>query len=263
MSFDAAGLARLQQDFVDTVLNGTSESSVLLDQIVPILPLQAAEALEVYQNDYFARLSETLTERFASLRFMLGPETFAGLALDFLQTHRSQHYDLGQFGHELPLFLAEHPLQGDFPFLVDLARLELAYSQLFHAPLQPAGDLGLLAEVPDPGKLCFELIAPLQLFCSDWPLREIWNQRHHQTEAKQPSPAPQNLLLYKNSRGIRLSVLNHGQFQILQSLQQGLCLSQAIETLNPAQSAQLAEDITQLFALLRQEELIAALRKQL
>ncbi|HEY9840421.1 MAG TPA: DNA-binding domain-containing protein [Candidatus Obscuribacterales bacterium] len=256
MSLDWLG--QFQQDFVAAVLGGQDRSE-LLNQLVPIRQLSATEALDIYRRDYGARLSELLDERFAAIAFILGPEPFAALAWEFLGQHRSQHYDLGAFGQAFPAFLTAHPLSAEFPFLAELARLELASYELFHAPVTPAGDLTLFEQAPDPGRLRFELIAPLRLFASAWPLRELWKLRHQQTEPVLPEPTPQFLILYKNHQGVRTSLLSAAQFQLLQGLEQGLTLAAALDPLPQDAPAQLATEVSQLFALLSQEDLLGKL----
>lgn len=254
-------LHALQQAFVAAVL-GDADSD-LLAQLEPILPLTPAEALAVYRRDYAARLAEALNERFPAIGFLLGAEA-SSLWRDYLAIERSRHYDLGRFGDTLPDFLAGHALIRQYPFLPELARLELAFDGLIHAAIEPPGDLSLLKGLADPGGLLLTLVAPLRLFVSDWPLRELWNLRHSQAEPVLPPSAGQALLLFKNAAGIRTSLLSPIQASLLQALSQGQSLSAALDSLPPSlladADAHPAQDVSGLFALLRREELIAELR---
>lgn len=105
--------------------------------------LTAIERLSIYSYAYSARLVECLREEFPVLRHALGDETFDCFAIDYLRRYPSRSYTLTQLGSRFPSYLAEtrpehdlgDTLPADWPdFLIDLATLELTFSEVFDGP---------------------------------------------------------------------------------------------------------------------------------
>ena len=105
--------------------------------------LTAIQRLSIYSYAYSARLAECLREQFPVLRHALGDDTFDAFAIDYLRRYPSRSYTLTQLGSHFPRYLAEtRPEQDDgatlpvdWPdFLIDLATLELAFSEVFDGP---------------------------------------------------------------------------------------------------------------------------------
>ena len=109
-----------------------------LDEIVlPSQRLSSADRLRVYGNAYFARLLECLRAEFPAMVRALGEEAFDGLAFGYLLEHPSQSDTLTRLAATLPEYLEQtrpprEEAAPDFAdFLIDLARLERTYSEVF------------------------------------------------------------------------------------------------------------------------------------
>ena len=124
--------------------------------IAPSLAQSSVERLAIYANAYYARLLECLGEEFPILKQTLGDETFDAFAFGYLQTYPSRSYTLGKLGENFARFLDEtRPDESEqeaaadeseseaesvalpigWPdFLVDLARLEWTFTQVFDGP---------------------------------------------------------------------------------------------------------------------------------
>ena len=109
----------------------------------------AIERLGVYGNAYFARLLECLHAEYNVLVQAMGAEGFTSLAAGYLQRYPSTSYTLSQLGAQLPQYLDETRPPRDHgdtapdwaDFLIDLARLERTYTEVFDGP----GDRGRAA----------------------------------------------------------------------------------------------------------------------
>ena len=121
-----------------------------LDEVVlPSQRLSSADRLRVYGNAYFARLLECLRAEFPAMVKALGEEAFEGLAFGYLLKHPSCSDTLTRLAATLPEYLEEtrppreslesgvdsnEETAPDFAdFLIDLARLERTYSEVFDA----------------------------------------------------------------------------------------------------------------------------------
>ncbi len=100
------------------------------------------ERLEIYANAYYARLLECLRDEYPALAHAVGQEAFDGLAFGYLQAYPSKSYTLGELGKYFPQYLEETrprdaagPAGPSWPdFMIDLARLERTYSEVFDGP---------------------------------------------------------------------------------------------------------------------------------
>ncbi|MBD3675990.1 MAG: putative DNA-binding domain-containing protein [Planctomycetaceae bacterium] len=100
--------------------------------------LDALGKVQVYGNAYFARLIECLGEEFPAVKTALGDETFQSFAFSYLQQCPSISYTLADLGRRFPEFLEQTKPHdagelGWADFLIDLARLEWHYSEIFNA----------------------------------------------------------------------------------------------------------------------------------
>lgn len=100
--------------------------------------LSASRALEVYQEDYQARLCEALKNTYRSIYFILGDEEFNQLASDYIANYSSVSSDLDDYGNHLEFFIATHILGNEYPFLAELANFEWNFRDTFHTR-QPRG----------------------------------------------------------------------------------------------------------------------------
>lgn len=250
-------LAGLQRAFVAGVRD---PAAGLPPELIPLVPLPATEAFAIYRRDYAARMEEALSHRYPALHRWIGCAAFGRLTAELLADSPSRHYDIGHFGDDLPDYLTGHALAHSWPFLPELARLESAWREWLHRPAPPPADLSLLETCADPGRLYLRLIEPLRLFESAWPLLAIWQQQ--EAPAAPPAPQDERLVLYKNARGVRLRRLTVLEARLLRALQRGLSLAEVLQTLGDAGETGTEEDLSQavtaFFALLRQEDWLAA-----
>ncbi len=103
----------------------------------------SVERLEVYANAYYARLLECLRDEFPALLHAVGEEVFDGLAFGYLQAYPSTELHACQSEpaiRPIPRGDAATRRRGggaspSWPdFMIDLARLERCYSDVFDGP---------------------------------------------------------------------------------------------------------------------------------
>lgn len=125
----------------------TLRAGGLGEVILPSRTLTPAERLEVYHDMYLLRMYDALQFDYPALEHFLGEARFRELVRDYVQAFPSRSYSLNRLGDRLPEFLrtASVPRRD---FCVDLARLELAVTEVFDAPETPALSEAAIAAVP-------------------------------------------------------------------------------------------------------------------
>lgn len=227
--------------------------------------LSSADRLRVYGNAYFARLLECLRAEFPSMVKVLGEEAFDGLAFGYLLEHPSRSYTLSRLAAELPNHLAktrppredgEGANAPDFAdFLIDLAVLERTYSEVFDGPgpeqtppLKPSDLEGLSVEQFASSRLV--LHECVRLLSLRFPVHEYATAIRHGEEADFPNSRPTYLVITRRDYVVRRFEVLPIQFVLLEVLQRGSSVGEAlltIQPLNEADLSQLAIDIRSWF----------------
>lgn len=153
----------------------------------------AGKRFNVYRNNLAASLSDALETGFPVLVKLLGPDSFRTLALIFSRAHPPTSRALSQYGAALPAFLEGFQPLAAYPYLADVARLELAIRRSYHAAdTAPVDAAGL-----DPDSL-MELTPALtpatQIVASPYPIHGIW-QRNTQAHAPKPQPVAEAVMV--------------------------------------------------------------------
>ncbi len=215
-----------------------------LERVIrPSSRLDSCGRLRVYANAYYARLIECLESEFPAVRRAVGDETFTAFAFGYLQKYPSRSYTLAQLGAQFPAYLEEiRPPRdaglGEGPdwadFIVDLARLERIYSEVFDGPgteKQPvltADDLAQLS--PDVWPEARIVTAPcLRLVQLRFPAEEyISAVRRGEEDIPAPAAEPTWLVVTRRDYIVRRWQLSRAQFELLSHLQRGATVRQAI-----------------------------------
>lgn len=207
-----------QEDFVQAVLGQKKNLKLAYNPY-----LKGERALQIYQEDYQARLTEALGETYPSVWGILGDEDFFILAKDYIKTHPSQSYSLQHYGEGLALFLLSSPVLQEFPYLADLARLDWAFHTLFHqSDERPVGAIGpeLFAEQERP----LSLSRTLFFLSSPFPLNELWQaakkNAHDEAPQWQGPELAQTVSLFKKADKIYSQSLGPELGALLQELQE-------------------------------------------
>lgn len=119
------------------------EAAALLDPadvsrvVRPSATLTSVERVGVYQGMYLLRMVEALQNDYPAVAHFLGDHAFADLVTRYCEAHPSVSYTLNRLGDRFPEFVASSRGIRRRAFLADLARLELAVTEVFDAPETP------------------------------------------------------------------------------------------------------------------------------
>jgi hypothetical protein len=93
----------------------------------------AGARFDVYRNNVVASLAEALETGFPAVARLLGPEAFRAIAVAYARTHPPRSPLMMHMGDQLPEVLEASPTAARRGYLPDLARLELALRESYHA----------------------------------------------------------------------------------------------------------------------------------
>ncbi|MGC9417482.1 MAG: DNA-binding domain-containing protein [Rhodovulum sp.] len=190
----------------------------------------AGRRFDVYRNNVVASLIEALETGFPVVRALVGAAFFRAMAGDFVRAHPPRSPLLMLYGEALPGFLGRFDPVAHLPYLPDIARLELALRESYHAADAPAVDPGALAALP-PAALAharLTLAPSVRLLRSNWPIHAIW-QAHH--GGPRPRPGAQEVLVARPGFDPVPQLLPAGGYRVLGALRAGVPLGAALSDL--------------------------------
>jgi len=194
-----------------------------------------ARHLQIYRNNTFSSLTGALQAVYPVVTRLVGEEFFRDTAHEYIRRYPSASGNLHEFGREFAGFIAGFPAASALVYLPDVARLEWAYHQVFHAAGHTSRALNALAAVPQEkySELTFKLHPACRLLASDYPILRIW-------QVNQPDYTGDNtvdlslggvrLLVIRRYLTVEIESLSIGEYALLQSLASGHNFEQACET---------------------------------
>jgi hypothetical protein len=213
-----------------------------IEQVVdPSKRRTSVERIEVYANAYYARLLECLRDEFPALLHALGEEAFDELTFGYLLAYPSTSYTLSNLSRHFVQFLEEtRPRdEGDespsWPdFLIDLARLERTYSEVFDGPgaerLKLLGADEIQSIPADEWPAARLVPVPcLRLLFLQYPLQEYATGVRKKEDPPLPDPEPTWLAVSRVHYVVRRWTLTRMQYELLESLISGATVGDAIE----------------------------------
>jgi hypothetical protein len=136
----------------------------------------APRRFDVYRNNVTLGLIRVLEAGFPATRALVGDAFFAAMAGEFVRAHPPKMRMMMLYGDEFAPFIAGFAPAATLGYLPDVAHLEQAIRQSYHAQDAAAIDGAQLACMDDAALLASRLIfAPaVHLLQSLWPIASIW-----------------------------------------------------------------------------------------
>jgi Putative DNA-binding domain len=104
----------------------------------------------VYRNNVTVSLIRAMAANFPSIERLLGGEFFAAMAHEFVTAHPPRSKLMFEYGGEFPEFLEGFEPAKPYPYLADVARLEIFWREAFHESDAPLLDGAAIATIsPD------------------------------------------------------------------------------------------------------------------
>src|SRR5256886_15277701 len=215
-------LAERQRDFAAAVLDAA-------------LPMPAGlvgpdgepslKRFAVYRNNVVAGLTEALKDAFPAVRRIVGAEFFQAMARAYVVIEPPPSPILLDYGAGFPDFIREFEPAAVLPYLADVARIERAWTESYHAPQASPIDPGALTAIA-PEQLPMvrlQLHPSTRLVRSQFPALTIW-----QMNVGDGVPAPVDLaaggehaLVVRPLAGVEVRLISRGSFNFVQALAGG------------------------------------------
>lgn len=230
----------------------------LAAQVIPGGRLDVAGALDVYRNGYFARLAEQLGETYASVWRVLGDERFFALCRAYIATHPSSSYNLSDYGREFPAWLEGGDDSAEWPMLPELARFELVFHDLFHAPSHRGVPAQALAALGDLAGARLRLAGSVRLLALERAVYDVFRHRNDEDVPAIDIDRPQWVVLFKQDSDVLAREIDRGSFVALQSLAAGQTVEDALASAAQSNPAFSPAEVAKLFELIGRYGLVEA-----
>ena len=246
MSLEKPELTRLQRWMQEVVVHpGTVKEAIesegaireipserLSEVVLPSHSMTSTERVGVYHGMYLMRMEEALETDYPVIRYHLGDHQFGHLVREYVQRYPSTSYTLNRLGDHLPQFFLDEPEWHDAAFLHDLARLELAMTEVFdgeESPVLGATELEAVSpEVWEDARLspisAFRLLAFKHAVIPNL-------VAYHEDR---PSPSPRRraswVALYRRDYSVLRLELSRAEYDLLKTIVDGAPLGEALTT---------------------------------
>ena len=186
----------------------------------------------VYRNNVRGALTEALAVRYPVVQRLVGEEFFRAMATEFALANLPASPVLIEYGANFADFIASFAPAASLTYLADVARLESAYWQAYHA----ADDVPLAAyafQQLEPAALAgmkLTFISSCQILTSAHPIVSIWlTNTNDATVQPVDLSLAEDALVSRPALSVEVRKLPAGAAVFLTLLQQGKCLGEAAD----------------------------------
>ena len=190
----------------------------------------SARRFSVYRNNVMVGLIDALSDAFPVLRRLVGDDFFRAMAGVYARAEPPASPILMEYGAGFPGFVALFPPLLKMPWLADVARLERAWTEAYHAAEAAPADVAPLLVMPSAalGTLRFVLHPSLRLIRSPHPVLTIWQMNlQGQTPMPVAMDQPQDVLILRPAAQVQVILMDPGMAAFLDRIGAGAPLSDA------------------------------------
>jgi hypothetical protein len=221
-------LSDIQAGFIDGLTNPSAPVPPALGKKAGA---PAKRRFDVYRNNVVVGMIEALRATFPAVDRLVGAAFFGAAAKAYLDTEPPRSPLLFRYGGTFGDFLDAFPPAASVPYLGDVARLEWARLEAFHAEDRQPVAIEVLATVPEAevGKVTFDLHPSLQLITSSWPVFSLWAASTDQAEADDVDmDRAEQVLVIRPALDVDTRLLPAGGLPFMSALRGGATLEQAV-----------------------------------
>ena len=191
----------------------------------------AGKRFDVYRNNVAAGLTEALETGFPAIRKLVGNSNFKLLAGAHIRLHPPASPLMMHYGEAMPGFLESFAPVARYPYLPDVARLELALRQSYHAADSDPVDPAIVRRLKGGPLMASRigLAAAVRLVRSRWPVHSVWRFNMEPGSPK-PEMRGENVLIARPEFDPVMTVLPKGGGAFLSALMDGSTVAESIET---------------------------------
>lgn len=222
-------LADLQGQFARAILN---PEAVVPAQIIGPDRLQSPHRFGVYRNNVVVGLIEALEASYPITCKIVGDEFFRAMARSFALGHPPQSPVMLDYGKGFAEFIEAFTPAESLPYLADVARLERAWTEAYHAkdaiPLT-GQDLARIEQGSLP-QLILTLHPSVRFLASGYPVLSIWKMNMDNVPAPiDLEAAGEEILICRPDLEVNVYPIPVATVAFLNRLSKGVTLEKAAE----------------------------------
>lgn len=214
----------------------------------------AVRRFDVYRNNVAVGLTEALKTAFPVVHQLVGAAFFRAMAGVFLRSHPPTSPVMMHYGAEMAEFLDAFAPVASLVYLPDVARLEQARREAYHAADADVFDATILRDLAPEELLRAQVrfVPAVRLLRSAHPVLSIW-RANSDTTAPRPLPGAEAVLVSRPGFDPVLDPLDPAQLDFCRALADGQTLEAALAAAGPDL------DLASTLSLLLARRAIAAL----
>ncbi|MCB6178921.1 DNA-binding domain-containing protein [Rhodobacter sp. Har01] len=190
-------------------------------------PAEAGRRFAVYQNNVAFGLTEALAARFPVVRRLVGDDFFRAVAGLYAVADRPRSPVLSEWGESFGRFLSQFPPLAGYPYLGDVARIEFARGQAFHAADATPADPAVFAAV-DPDRTRLRLHPSVAVLRLTQPAVSIWACNQPGSDPRPIPAGPQIALILRDAAfQVPVRAIGAGDAALIEALLAGATLTSA------------------------------------
>lgn len=205
----------------------------------------ATRRFNVYRNNVIVSLVEAITEGFPVVRKLVGDEFFRFMVRQFVAANPPGSPLLFLYGQSFPKFVAGFSAADSVSYLADVARLEWARRESYHAADALARDASCLGEfgADEFPLLAFDLIPSTRIVESRFPVQSIWEANVGTVPTEMPDSG-EDVLVARPEMEIEMRRLPPGGARFINALLDGTELGRAASLAELVEGFELSSNIT-------------------
>ncbi len=186
----------------------------------------------VYRNNILHSLTDALAATFPVAVQLVGDEFFRAMAAEYVRQHLPRTPILTRYGDTLADFLERFPPAASLPYLGDVARLEYARVQAWHAadaaPLTTSQMAAALDGQDSTGDVHLTLHPAVQCLPLRYAALSIWQAHHGKGRlADIDLNHAETVVLWRDGWRVAMAPIALAEARFLQALQAGYTLGEA------------------------------------
>lgn len=202
----------------------------LLAKVAPPL----SRRFSVYRNNLFVSLVDALIARYPAVPAAVGAEFFLAMARDYAADHLPDSPVMMHYGDHFPDHLERFAPLADYPWIAEVARIERAITQIYHAAdsheLTPH-DLAAIQD-PDVSAVTFQLIDALTMVNAHCPVVTLWKMNTGLIEPHNIDGLPPEFaLIYRVDFTVKVKSLTASEAAFVNGLREGVAVGAAFESI--------------------------------
>lgn len=186
--------------------------------------------LKVYRNNIVGSLTDVMINSHPLLEKLVGRDFLEMMSRHFVLENPPTQGCLSFYGATFDSFIENYELAKAMPYLPDIARLEIAMNEAYHAPDDEPLTAKNLAAAP-PENLKLELRKSIRLISSKYPLSDIRDFCMEDDPAKTMNidTGGVKLMIYRPALDSVIVKLDEAEYAMLEALGHETALEEALE----------------------------------